>query len=108
MNSSLASLTVCLLLTTAFARPALDDVADDVEGKADAGDDKVTGSHEAGTTDGNVVECSDGDADDVCDEDDNCPNSKNADQADADGDGQGDVCDQPTQADCSGAEVVPD
>ena len=37
--------------------------------------------------------CVDPDGDGVCVEDDNCPNDANADQADADGDGQGDVCD---------------
>lgn len=94
-------------MTPACERPALDERPDDAQVEDDAGDAKVTGSHEAGSSDGKV-ECSDGDADGVCDPDDNCPGSKNADQADADGDGQGDVCDQPVQSDCSGAEVVPD
>ncbi|MEO8701508.1 MAG: thrombospondin type 3 repeat-containing protein [Kofleriaceae bacterium] len=35
----------------------------------------------------------DSDSDGVTDSADNCPNDSNADQADADGDGQGDVCD---------------
>lgn len=39
------------------------------------------------------IECSDDDADGVCNEDDNCPNVANAGQADADGDGAGDACD---------------
>jgi hypothetical protein len=37
--------------------------------------------------------CQDGDADGVCDDADNCPVLANADQADADQDGQGDACD---------------
>src|SRR5439155_2990949 len=35
----------------------------------------------------------DADGDRVCDDTDNCPNDPNADQADLDGDGRGDVCD---------------
>ncbi len=41
---------------------------------------------------------SDIDGDSVCDADDNCPNLSNVGQADADGDGKGDVCD-PCPAD---------
>ncbi len=37
--------------------------------------------------------CSDADDDDVCDNDDNCPDISNADQADTDGDKLGDACD---------------
>jgi Concanavalin A-like lectin/glucanases superfamily/Thrombospondin type 3 repeat len=45
------------------------------------------------------VPCADGDADGVCDDDDNCPSAANADQADVDGDGHGDACDNcPTNA----------
>lgn len=36
--------------------------------------------------------CADGDADGVCDAQDNCKGVANADQADADGDGMGDAC----------------
>jgi hypothetical protein len=36
--------------------------------------------------------CEDADADGVCDADDNCPDSSNADQADADANGVGDAC----------------
>jgi hypothetical protein len=39
-----------------------------------------------------VVPAPDGDGDGVCEQDDNCPNSANADQADRDGDGVGDAC----------------
>ena len=40
--------------------------------------------------------CRDGDDDDVCDVDDNCPAAANLDQADTDGDGLGDTCDPCT------------
>ena len=43
--------------------------------------------------------CVDSDGDGIFDADDNCPNTPNADQADADGDGLGDVCDVPVIAD---------
>lgn len=42
--------------------------------------------------DGDGVSCDDIDADGLCDDDDNCPEVDNADQADGDGDGQGDAC----------------
>ena len=38
-------------------------------------------------------DCPDQDGDRVCDADDNCPADPNADQADADSDGRGDICD---------------
>jgi uncharacterized repeat protein (TIGR03803 family) len=37
--------------------------------------------------------CDDMDNDGICDDNDNCPNTPNADQQDTDGDGLGDVCD---------------
>jgi hypothetical protein len=41
----------------------------------------------------NKVLCTDLDSDGICDEDDNCPVNCNSQQLDADGDGEGDVCD---------------
>lgn len=43
--------------------------------------------------DGNIDEGFDKDGDGICDSEDNCPQISNPDQADADQDGQGDVCD---------------
>ncbi len=55
-------------------------------------DDGFMDSDKDGTAD-----CVDGDldGDDTDNGDDNCPNVRNADQADADGDGAGDACDPP-------------
>ena len=47
----------------------------------------------------------DADLDGVADADDNCPNMANTDQADADGDGIGDVCDQDLDGDGYNADV---
>ncbi|MFH1373268.1 MAG: C25 family cysteine peptidase [bacterium] len=49
-----------------------------------------------------VDTCVDVDSDEVCDVGDNCPAIYNADQADADGDGIGDVCDDCTDIDGDG------
>ena len=48
----------------------------------------------------------DTDGDGVPDENDNCPNSSNADQLDSDGDGIGDVCDSASQPDADGDGVA--
>ncbi|MCP4510130.1 MAG: hypothetical protein GY826_27475, partial [Fuerstiella sp.] len=55
-----------------------------------------TGSADEGEVEDYLVEivCLDSDADGVCDNDDNCPNTPNADQADADNDGVGDACEE--------------
>jgi hypothetical protein len=47
--------------------------------------------------------CVDGDGDGVCNAVDNCPNTKNPDQADADEDGRGDAC---PPVNCDGAPVT--
>ena len=51
--------------------------------------------------------CADADFDEVQDQIDNCPTVPNHDQKDTDGDGHGDVCDQPcsTNVDCDDANV---
>ncbi len=46
--------------------------------------------------------CIDGDGDEVCNVGDNCPQLHNPDQADADNDGIGDVCDECTDVDGDG------
>ncbi|RKX26933.1 MAG: hypothetical protein DRP47_07425 [Candidatus Zixiibacteriota bacterium] len=46
--------------------------------------------------------CIDGDGDEICDVGDNCPFINNPDQADADNDGIGDVCDECTDTDGDG------
>ena len=51
----------------------------------------------AGTVETNG--CPDSDSDGVIDKNDNCPNTANADQADLDGDGIGDVCDDDRDGD---------
>lgn len=48
------------------------------------------------------VEVPDSDMDGISDDDDNCPTDFNADQADADGDGIGDVCDESGDQDNDG------
>lgn len=57
--------------------------------QSDHGDYRVTFTGEVTVT----IQIEDADEDGVADEDDNCPNDPNADQADFDGDGTGDVCD---------------
>jgi hypothetical protein len=48
----------------------------------------------------------DSDGDGLCESDDNCPNDANADQADGDGDGIGDVCDPVDNTDTDGDGVI--
>jgi len=56
----------------------------------------ITGDTSLVVTDGDGL---DADGDGVLDADDNCPNEANADQADQDGDGIGDVCDSDVDGD---------
>ncbi len=62
------------------------------------------------------VTCDDTDSDGICDNEDNCPNTENADQADTDNDGIGNVCDncisiansEQLDSDCDGIGDVCD
>lgn len=89
------ALAFSLLLPCACARPILPD-ADDEE--PDAGDAQpAAGGKDAAAEDARAAQdggeaCSDGDGDAVCDDVDNCPGTKNANQADGDDDGVGDAC----------------
>jgi hypothetical protein len=74
------------------------DQGDDDEADSDA--DRESGQTACITLDPGVNDltqdagmCPDNDEDDVCNIADNCPDTANTDQADADGDGYGDVCD---------------
>jgi hypothetical protein len=67
----------------------------DHDGLRDEGDECPDAPVAEGRTDG----CPDSDADGVRDGDDNCPHTPNAGQADADGDGIGDVCDATPRGD---------
>lgn len=51
--------------------------------------------------------CADGDGDEVCDGSDNCPQIVNADQADADRDGQGDACEPDAGSPASACNTDP-
>src|SRR3989344_7263534 len=71
------------------------------EAKNDATGD-ITAAYASGDDGGEVCEeCPDGDTDKdhICNSLDNCPGTSNPDQADIDGDGQGDACD-PDECDC--------
>ncbi|MFK8103872.1 MAG: FG-GAP-like repeat-containing protein, partial [Saprospiraceae bacterium] len=48
----------------------------------------------------------DTDGDGICDNDDNCPNAANPNQADADNDGIGDICDTPANGDCEELSIT--
>ncbi len=68
------------------------DAADGVVGLS-SGHGLPAGFVESDLSDYGPCACPDGDADDVCDADDNCPDTGNTDQIDSDGDGWGNVCD---------------
>lgn len=53
----------------------------------------VLGRYTFSARNGTVVVCPDADDDDLCDDEDNCPNAANPGQDDGDGDGVGDACD---------------
>lgn len=55
-----------------------------------------------GTAEGQIIAaCLDNDNDEICNTDDNCPNDSNGDQADADGDGVGDACEESEEEPCA-------
>ncbi|MET0286202.1 MAG: hypothetical protein ABW352_17110 [Polyangiales bacterium] len=105
------------------ARPSLDEVTDagEVPPTDDAGQDsasQVTEEPDAGSVvppppkdaGGPPVVtpdagCPDADGDRICDEDDNCPDEPNADQADEDADGVGDMC-TVVEVNCGDGEEV--
>lgn len=62
----------------------------------------ASGASEDTETVDTVLACDDGDDDDVCDEDDNCPSVPNTAQHDGDGDLAGDPCDDCTDLDGDG------
>lgn len=98
--SPLRAMALALLLPTACARP----IIDEPEREEDAGVAEPVADAEAPKDSGNgerdaqalpdAEGCSNLDADGVCDAQDNCPSVSNSNQADADGDGLGDACDQ--------------
>lgn len=71
--------------------------------KSDSGGGSDDGAGGGGNVGGDVTE-QDGDGDGVVDLEDNCPFDSNADQADTDGDGKGDVCDTDVDTDGDGAD----
>jgi len=77
-------------------------------GGGDDDDDVVTG----GGDDVTVAPTNDNDSDGILNDADNCPDDKNSDQADSDGDGEGDACDDCDDPDgdgaCVGADNCPD
>jgi len=90
----------------------LDGIGDDCDNcpnesnsdQADANGDGVGdacpgGTSTGGTTGGGGTSADDADGDGVANSTDNCPSLANADQADADGDGAGDVCDTDRDGD---------
>jgi len=67
-----------------------------------------TGTQILGLFDGNCNITNDSDGDGIADDIDNCPNDENPNQADADGDSIGDVCDLPDLVDSDGDGVADD
>ncbi len=91
-----------------------DGVPDDCDACPNDPDDDVDGDGVCGDVDPCPLDNPDDtDGDGVCDSDDNCPNHANAEQADCDRDGVGDVCvlatcaGEPVCDDCNG-NAVPD
>lgn len=87
------------------ALPLPDDASDggagdysDVEGEPDEGEESSEGEGEGGGGD-EEDDVSDVDSDGVADTSDNCPLVANADQADMDDDGYGDLCDEDRDGD---------